>query len=192
MHAKRNLAHRMGRWSGTHPWTAILGWMAFVAVSFFIGSSVVSQKTLKESEQGVGESGRAAKVLDKAFPTSETPAGEMILVQTRSGRLATADLNAVTRDVHERVGALASVTNIQVAERSKDGRAALIRFDIRGDSEKAVDKIVPIEAAVTAVAATIRVYASSSSATRPRARTSTTSSRRTSRRRSSCRSRSPF
>ena len=30
MQAKRNLAHRMGRWSGTHPWTAILGWMAFV------------------------------------------------------------------------------------------------------------------------------------------------------------------
>ena len=58
-------------------------------------TSVVTQKTLKESEQGVGESGRAAKVLDKAFPTSETPAGEMILVQTRSGRLATADLNAV-------------------------------------------------------------------------------------------------
>ena len=75
MHAKRNLAHRMGRWSGTHPKTAILGWMAFVVVSFFIGSSVVTQKTLTEAEQGVGESGRAAKVLDKAFPTTETPAG---------------------------------------------------------------------------------------------------------------------
>ena len=153
MHAKRNLAHRMGRWSGTHPKTAILGWMAFVVVSFFIGSSLVTQKTLKESEQGVGESGRAAKVLDKAFPTSVTPAGEMILVQTRSGRLATADLNAVAADVRERVGGLSTVTNIQVPERSHDGRAALIRFDIRGDSEKAVDKIVPIEAAVNAVAA---------------------------------------
>jgi uncharacterized membrane protein YdfJ with MMPL/SSD domain len=152
MHAKRNLAHRMGRWSGTHPWTAILGWMAFVVVSFFIGTSLVTQKTLKQSEQGVGESGRAAKVLDKAFPTTETPAGEMILVQTRSGRLATADLNAVARDVRERVGGLSTVTNIQAPQHSKDGRAALIRFDIRGDSEKAGDKILPIEAAVTAVA----------------------------------------
>ena len=44
MHAKRNLAHRMGRWSGTHPWTAILGWMAFVVVSFFIGTSVVTRR----------------------------------------------------------------------------------------------------------------------------------------------------
>ena len=152
MHAKRNLAHRMGRWSGTHPWTAILGWMAFVVVSFFIGTSLVTQKTLKQSEQGVGESGRAAKVLDKAFPTTETPAGEMILVQTRSGRLATADLNAVARDVRERVGGLSTVANIQAPQHSKDGRAALIRFDVRGDSEKAADKILPIEAAVTAVA----------------------------------------
>jgi uncharacterized membrane protein YdfJ with MMPL/SSD domain len=152
MYAKRNLAHRMGRWSGTHPWTAILGWMAFVVISFVIGSSVVTQQTLKESEQGVGESGRAAKVLDKAFPTSQTRAGEMILVQTRSGRLASADLNAVARDVRERVGGLATATNIQTPQRSHDGRAALIRFDIRGDSEQAVDKIVPIEAAVVAVA----------------------------------------
>ena len=152
MQAKRNLAHRMGRWSGTHPWTAILGWMAFVVISFVLGSSVVTQKTLKESEQGVGESGRAAKVIDRAFPTSQTRAGEMILVQTRSGRLATADLKAVAGDVRERVGALATVTNIQAPQRSQDGRAALIRFDIRGDSEKAVDKIVPIEAAVATVA----------------------------------------
>jgi uncharacterized membrane protein YdfJ with MMPL/SSD domain len=152
MHAKRNLAHRMGRWSGTHPWTAILGWMAFVAVSFFIGTAVVSQKTLKESEQGVGESGQAAKVIDKAFPTSVTPAGEMILVQTRSGRLATADLNAVAGDVRARVGGLSNVINLQAPERSKDGRAALIRFDIRGDSTKASAKVAPIEAAVTTVA----------------------------------------
>ena len=68
MQAKRNLAHRMGRWSGTHPWTAILGWIAFVVVSFFVGSSVVTQKTLKESEQGVGESGRAAKVHRQGLP----------------------------------------------------------------------------------------------------------------------------
>jgi uncharacterized membrane protein YdfJ with MMPL/SSD domain len=152
MHAKHNLAHRMGRWSGTHPWTAILGWLAFVAISVVVGSSVFTAKTLDESEQGVGESGRAAKVIDKAFPTTETPAGEMILVQTREGRLATADLNAVAADVRERVGGLSTVANLQAPERSKDGRAALIRFDIRGDSEKASDKVAPIEAAVATVA----------------------------------------
>jgi uncharacterized membrane protein YdfJ with MMPL/SSD domain len=152
MQAKRNLAHRMGHWSGTHPWTAILGWMAFVIVSFVIGSAVVTTKTLDKSQTGVGESGRAAQVLDKAFPTSETRAGEMILVQTRGGPLAAGDLSAVAADVHARVGAVAAVTNIQAPQRSKDGRAALIRFDIRGDSAKAGDKVAPIEAAVATVA----------------------------------------
>ena len=82
MTGKRNLAHRMGRWSGTHPWTAILGWLAFVLISFLAIPSFVTTNTLKDSELGVGESGRAAKVLDQAFPTSQTPATEMILVQT--------------------------------------------------------------------------------------------------------------
>ncbi|MDX6535929.1 MAG: hypothetical protein QOD37_270 [Gaiellales bacterium] len=153
MNAKHNLAHRMGRWSGTHPWTAILGWMAFVIVSFFIGNSLVTQKTLTQSEQGVGEAGRAAQVLDKAFPTSQTPAGEMILVQTHRGRLAARDLNAVAADVRERVGGLQTVIDLQSPQRSHDGRAALIRFDIRGDSKKAADKVQPIEAAVAVVAA---------------------------------------
>jgi uncharacterized membrane protein YdfJ with MMPL/SSD domain len=152
LNTKQNLAHRMGRWSGTHPWTAILGWMAFVIVSFVIGSTVFSQKTLKTSEQGVGESGQAARVLDRAFPTSRTPATEMILVQTRSGPLAPAELTAVARDVRTRVGGLAVVTNLQPPERSQDGRAALIRFDIRGDSTKAGDKIAPVQAAVAQVA----------------------------------------
>jgi uncharacterized membrane protein YdfJ with MMPL/SSD domain len=153
MKAKHNLAHRMGRWSGTHPWTAILGWMAFVIVSFFIGSALVTQKTLKQSEQGVGEAGRAAQVLDKAFPTSRTPASEMILVQTRGGRLAARDLSAVAADVRERVGGLQTVIHLKAPQRSHDGRAALIRFDIRGDSEKAADKVEPIAAAVAVVAA---------------------------------------
>ena len=85
MTAKRNLAHRMGRWSGTHPWTAILGWLAFVVISFVAIPSFVTTDTLDEAELGVGESGRAALVLDQAFPPSLTPATEMILVQTTSG-----------------------------------------------------------------------------------------------------------
>ncbi len=33
MQGTRNLAHRMGRWSGMHPWKAIIGWVAFVAIA---------------------------------------------------------------------------------------------------------------------------------------------------------------
>ena len=173
-----------------HPWTAILGWMAFVIVSFVIGSTVFTQKTLKDSELGVGESGRAAQVLDRAFPTSRTPAAEMILVQTRGGPLSAAALGAVARDVRTHVGGLAAVTHLQPPQRSADGRAALIRFDIRGDSTTAGKKVAPVEAAVGSVARAHPGCASSSSVMPRRARPSTTSSRRTSGRPSSSRSRS--
>ena len=49
MQAKRNLAHRMGRWSGTHPKTAIFGWLAFVLIAFFIGNAV-GTKTLDPAD----------------------------------------------------------------------------------------------------------------------------------------------
>ena len=91
MHSKRNIAQRMGRWSGTHPKTAIFGWIAFVLVAFFLGNSVFTAKTLDENDQGVGESGRAAKTLDEAFTTAQERASESVLVQTFKGPLAQAE-----------------------------------------------------------------------------------------------------
>ena len=150
MQGKRTLAHRMGRWSGTHPWKAILGWVAFVVIAVAIGTAV-GTKTIKTSDQGVGESGRAAAAIDRAF--DDPPAGEMVFIQSRSGRLTNADLATVARDAKGRLTAIAAVTNIQQPRRSQDGRSALITFDIRGKSDDAVGKIAPIEAAVSAVAA---------------------------------------
>ncbi len=150
MQGKRTLAHRMGRWSGTHPWKAILGWVAFVVIAVAIGTAV-GTKTIKTSDQGVGESGRAAAAIDRAF--DDPPAGEMVFIQSRSGRLTNADLATVARDAKGRLTAIAAVTNIQQPRRSQDGRSALITFDIRGKSDDAVGKIAPIEAAVIAVAA---------------------------------------
>ena len=50
MQGTRNLAHRMGRWSGMHPWKAILGWVAFVLVAFAIGNAVPNH-TLGEADK---------------------------------------------------------------------------------------------------------------------------------------------
>jgi hypothetical protein len=73
-----NVAARMGRWSAQHRKTAIWGWLAFVIVAFMIGGSV-GTKTLDNAHSGVGESGRAARTADAAFPKS---ADEMVLVQS--------------------------------------------------------------------------------------------------------------
>lgn len=73
----------MGRWNGPHPWRAIIGWIAFVAICFFVGNAV-GTTTIDESQSGTGESGRASRMLDAAGFTDQ-PGTEMVLVQSRSG-----------------------------------------------------------------------------------------------------------
>ena len=73
-----NLSGRMGRWSAHHRKTAILGWVAFVAASFFVGSSIIGAKQATETS-GPGESGRALKILDESF---QQPASESVLIQS--------------------------------------------------------------------------------------------------------------
>src|SRR3954454_20748516 len=120
MQGTRNLAHRMGRWSGLHPWKAIFGWVAFVLVAFAIGSVVPNHK-LAEADRGVGDSGRAAKVVDRAFTDDQQPAKEAVFFQTRSGKLASADVTAVVADATRRLKASGVVGSIDPVERSTDG-----------------------------------------------------------------------
>jgi uncharacterized membrane protein YdfJ with MMPL/SSD domain len=81
MQPSRNIAARAGRWSARHRKAAIFGWLAFVIVAVFIGSSM-GTKTLSNEESGVGESGRAEKTLFHAFPQEST---ENVLVQSKNG-----------------------------------------------------------------------------------------------------------
>ena len=76
----KNFAARAGRWSAAHRKTAIFGWLAFVIVAFVIGGKVGTQ-TLAEKDLGVGDSGRATKIVDKAFPEV---AGEQVFVQSKT------------------------------------------------------------------------------------------------------------
>ncbi len=102
-----NLAHRMGRWSGLHPWRAILGWVAFVAICFVAGSAVGTNE-IDDSQRGTGDSGRAARMLDAAG-FNDQPSTELVFVQTRSGPLSDAALTAVAADVQSTLGKLPDV-----------------------------------------------------------------------------------
>src|SRR5262245_16682864 len=151
MQPKRNLAHRMGRWSGLHPWSAIVGWIAFVAVAFMIGNAL-PKHTLGDADTGVGESGRAAKVIDRSFTDAQEPASESLFIQSRSGKLTDADIAPVVQDATRRLEATGVVGKVGEVERSTDGRSARLAFDVAGDPAKASDKAETIEAATTAVA----------------------------------------
>jgi RND superfamily putative drug exporter len=150
MQAKRNFAHRMGRWSGTHPKTAIFGWIAFVLLAFAIGS-VVGTKTLDQSETGVGESGRADKTLhDAGF---DPPANEMVLIQARDGQLSEAAYQSVVNDLLTRLDASPDVAAIDPPQLSADHRSALVSWDLVGEPADGVDKLPAMTALVDEVEA---------------------------------------
>ena len=147
----RNLAARMGRWSARHRKTAIFGWLAFVVVAFVLGN-MTGQKTIDPATAGPGESGRMDKILDAGF---KQPAGESVLIQSDSLTTDDPAFRSAVEDVVGTVSRLAVVTNVRSpldpanqGQISKDGRSALVDFQIRGDSDDAAKKVDPIVAAV--------------------------------------------
>jgi uncharacterized membrane protein YdfJ with MMPL/SSD domain len=144
--ARANLTLRAARWSAAHRWRAVLGWLAFVFVAFAIGSSVGVVK-LTASDNAIGDSGAADKTLAREFPNQRSL--EEILIQRRDGgRLTPVELRmAVTHLVAKlsRTPAVASIRSPLVPTNadqiSKDGRSALITFQITGDPDTAQDRV---------------------------------------------------
>ena len=142
----RNLAAVMGHWSAAHWKTATFGWLAFVLVAFALGAGV-GTKQVDQTAPGPGESGRMQKILDEGF---KRPVGESVLIQSRSARVGDAGFTAAIRDVVARVSRVAVVQNVHRGPSSTDGHSALVEFDIRGDRNKAPDKIQPVLDSVAA------------------------------------------
>ena len=142
-----NLAARMGRWSAAHWKTATFGWLGFVVLAVLLGG-MVGTKSIDPSTAGPGESGRMNRILDAGF---KPQAAENVLIQSRSARVGTAAFDSAITDVVARISKVGDVQNVRsplapgnTNQISKDGHSALVQFDIRGDKDKAVDKIAPV------------------------------------------------
>ena len=146
-----NIAARMGRWSAQHWKTATFGWLAFVVVALLAGNAL-GTKNIDPNDTIPGESGRMTRILDAGF---EQPAGESVLVQSKTLTVEDPRFRAAVEDVIRNVSAVGVVTDVRspLAEQnagqiSRDGHSALIQFDIRGDADKATEKIDPVLTAV--------------------------------------------
>src|SRR5204862_2892008 len=146
-----NLAARMGRWSAAHWKTATFGWLALVVVAFAVGSQVGTNK-VDPNTAGPGESGRMDRILDAGF---KKPADESVLVQSRSLSATDPAFKAGVADVVARISKVEDVQNIRspydagnADQISGDRHAARVEFAIRGDADKAADKIAPVLAQV--------------------------------------------
>jgi len=142
-----NLAARMGRWSANHWKTATFGWLGVVLVAFALGA-MAGTKTIDSNDPGPGESGRMDRILDEGF---KQPAAESVFIQSGSLEVTDPAFKHVVEDVVRRIATLGVVQNVQspldpenADQIAASGKAALVNFEIRGDPDKAVDKIGPV------------------------------------------------
>src|SRR5215213_5852043 len=140
----RNIAARAGRWSARHRKTAIIGWIAFVVLAFWAGGKVGTQ-TLTQEQSGVGDSGRAAKIVDGAYPDR---VHEAVLIQSKSLKTDDPAYRATVADTIHRLEQTKGVTAIKSPYAhggtiSPDDHSALLSFEIPGDAEAAtVDRTI--------------------------------------------------
>ncbi|MFE7124515.1 MMPL family transporter [Streptomyces sp. NPDC057617] len=138
---RQNLAARIGVWSAHHRKTAVIGWLLFVVLAAALGgaSGLVE---MSDSENGAGDSAKAEKILDEAG--IDDPAGELVMVSSPAAggwRTAADDLTKAVRGTGE-TGPIAPPLA------SEDGKDALIRFEMKGDSKTAPDRVQPVLDAV--------------------------------------------
>jgi uncharacterized membrane protein YdfJ with MMPL/SSD domain len=146
---------RAGRWSATHRKTAVLGWLAFVVIAYAIGSAA-GTVTLRSEDWGNGESLAANRTLAQQFPRER--AAEQVLIQSRSGQPLSTEYRAAVDDLVARLSRVPAVARIESplqrgneGQRSKDGTATLLTFQITGDPDTAKDRVEPALAATAAV-----------------------------------------
>ncbi|MGH2933569.1 MAG: MMPL family transporter [Gaiellaceae bacterium] len=154
----QNLAGRAGRWSADNWKKALFGWLVFAVAAMAIGN-VIGHVQMADSQFANGEVARALTMLEQA--NFRQPALENVLIQT--GKY-TADSHIVQSAIGGVVQNLArqpDVVSLRDPRQipggggfiSPDGHSILIQFAIRGDPDKAKDKVEPILAAVAAAQA---------------------------------------
>jgi uncharacterized membrane protein YdfJ with MMPL/SSD domain len=151
-----NLAGRAGKWSATHWRIALFGWLAFAIVAVLLGT-VVGHVQMKDEDYASGEAATAIRYLNEAGLVR--PAGENVLIQSRRYDASSPAFSSTIAATVQTLASQPNVTNIQNplfkqgggGQISPDGHSVLVTFDVKGDPNKAVDKIKPILGAVAVV-----------------------------------------
>ncbi|MGV9910655.1 MMPL family transporter [Streptomyces tendae] len=150
----RGIAARAGGWSARHRWAAVGIWVLFVVLAMGLGSAA-GRVDVKDSDQMGGETHTAARIVEEAG--IDEPASESVLVQAKSGDLKATDaefraaVGAVVTAVEE-TGKVTGITSPYDAKTiSKDGRSALVQFDMRGEADTAGERVEPVLKAVEGV-----------------------------------------
>ena len=156
----RHLAARMGHWSASHRKLAIFGWLAFVVAAIVIGTAAGTKTIDQNNNNTTGPSARADHILKAGGFSQSGPLTEIAVVQ--SGHLTATDpqFRAAIDDVVRTVAPMANVHNLRWPhgqayqdQVSRDGRTALVEWDMSGKLKAAEKQIDPLTTAVASVGA---------------------------------------
>ena len=148
----KNLAARAAHWSASHRKAAIFGWIGFVVVAVLIGN-LVGQNKIQGADQFSGESHAAEQVL---YSHGLRPNDEHVLIQSQTLTIKDPEFKAVINELADKLSSAQYVVNVKTPFTggglvSKDGRSALVDFEITGDSLEAADRIDPSKTAIQTV-----------------------------------------
>ncbi|GCB45133.1 hypothetical protein SNL152K_2423 [Streptomyces sp. NL15-2K] len=145
------MAARAGGWSAQHRWAAVGIWVLFVVLAMGLGSAA-GRVDVDQSDGLPGETHTAARIIKDAG--IDEPASETVLIQAKDGgvKATDAEFRAAVTAVMEAVDKTGKVTDVtspyDTDTISKDGRSALVQFDMRGDSDTAGERVEPVLNAV--------------------------------------------
>ena len=163
-----NLTERIAGWSAGHRKTVVIGWLLLVAVVFMGGQALGTRHV---AQYDVGQSGQAERVLDQVAPARDNGSPEKVLIQATAPGATFATDPAMRQAASQVAAALATLpgyaadisTPLQRGGQvlvSKDGRSALVTFQIPGnvtDTDKAVTALQHAVAGVQARHADLQV-----------------------------------
>jgi putative drug exporter of the RND superfamily len=157
--ARRPVVEQIAGWSARHRKTVVLGWLVLVAVVVVAGQSLGS-KSLPSTD--AGQSGQAEQTLRQLGVTA--PAAEDVLIQARvpgqrfatdpqmrqaAGQVAA----ALARLPHAAADVASPLQPDGSALVSRDGRSALVAFQVPGPASGSATAVEPALSAVAAIQA---------------------------------------
>jgi RND superfamily putative drug exporter len=157
MQRAMNIAGRMGHWSATHWKTAVFGWLACVVLFFAFGNLVLGFKQIDINDAGVGQSHTADEILQKAFP-ERAPQTEFVLIQSTSRTVDDPAFRSTVNDVIGSVKSSPAIKNLDSPYEprnrsliSDDRHSAMVKWEMKGDADRAQDNIDALSATTTKV-----------------------------------------
>src|ERR1700722_1699978 len=159
--ARAPVTERIAGWSARHRKTAVFGWLLLIAAIFMAGQAIGSGNL---PQYDAGQAGQAEHVQNQVAPAQYNALAESVLIQARAPGVSFANNASMRLAASEVAAALSALPKSAAGIRSplsaggqslvsKDGRSALVTFQVPGNVADVSQATTADQNAVAAVQA---------------------------------------